>query len=228
MQFKRGRIPMRLPHLDNPKLAELIGILLGDGSIGIYNCRADCKTKTYYRVKVTLNSDEIKYAEYIRRMFIELFGLEPKIRFKKTEKVCEVLIFKKELVEFFTNIVDLRLAPKRGRAIIPNRYLGNKLELDILRGLFDTDGCIVLRKGKYRGFYPVLELKMCFSPMQSQVIDIIHRRRFKFGVYKLERDKIKIQINGRTQFEKWVKEIGFHNPKNIEKAKSVLGAIFKV
>jgi hypothetical protein len=219
---------MKFPRLDNPKLAELIGILLGDGSIGIYNCRADCKTKTYYRVKVTLNSDEIKYAEYIRRLFVELFCLEPKIRFKKTEKVCEVLIFKKEVVEFFTIVVGLKLAPKKGRAIIPNYYLGNKLELDILRGLFDTDGCIVLRKGKYRGFYPVLELKMCFSPMQSQVVDILCRRRFKFGVYKLERDKIKIQINGRAQFEKWVKEIGFHNPKNIEKTETVLSSLFKV
>ncbi|MBI4440532.1 hypothetical protein HY639_00025 [Candidatus Woesearchaeota archaeon] len=51
------------------ELAELIGILLGDGCIGRYVIPAKDKIKMQYRVKITLDSNaDKKYAPLLKKM----------------------------------------------------------------------------------------------------------------------------------------------------------------
>ncbi len=65
------------------KFAELVGILLGDGSISIY--------KRHYRVKVTLNSeDDLEYAHYVNKLFLDVLDTEPIIKFRKGEKTVDL------------------------------------------------------------------------------------------------------------------------------------------
>ncbi len=208
---------IKFPNLKDPKLAEFVGILLGDGSLGIYECKSNGKIKLQYRVKVTLNSiDDKEYVQYVERLIFQLFGLMPIKKFKKNEKVCELLIFRKDILSFLIQKVGLRLAPKWKRAIIPSRYLGSRLELNVLRGYFDTDGSVVITKNNGI-LYPRLEMKVSPSPMQKQIIKILERRKFRFGVYSIGKGKVRIQLNGISQLRKWIKEIGFKNPKHLKK-----------
>src|SRR3989338_3777370 len=163
---------MNFPYIFNNKFAEFVGILLGDGSIGIYG--------TQHRVKITINSvDDLEYAHYVSNLIDSLFEVSPLMRFRKNEQTLDILLFNKGLVNFLTQNVGLRTAPKFERATIPNGFLNTDLELFVLRGLFDTDGCVVITNNNGT-IYPRLELKIIKSPMRQQVVDILRRNGFRF------------------------------------------------
>ena len=210
---------MKKPELQNPKLAELAGILLGDGSIAQYQCKTGKgKTNTQYRTKITLSSLEDSYSEYVEELFLNLFGVEAVRTDRKSENTRDIMSFKKELFFFLTEDVGLKEAPKWERAIVPERYLEDKLEIKVLRGYFDTDGSVVLTNNNGT-LYPRLEMKISPSPMQNQLIEALERQNFHFGSYDIGKGKVRIQMNGKKQLRKWIQEIGFANKKHLDKIK---------
>ena len=202
---------MKFPNKSNRKLAEFIGILLGDGSISIKE----------YRVQITLHKNEINYAIYISRLIIKLFNIKPKIRFRKNENALDIRIFSKQFVDFLLNEIGLVPAPKWNRAVIPDYYIGSRLDKYILRGYFDTDGSIVITNNNGT-IYPRLEMKVCPSPMKNSLIKILKRRNFRFGAYNIENNRTRIQMNGYSQLFKWIKEIGIKNTNQLNKIKKLI------
>ena len=197
----------------NKLLAELIGITLGDGSIMVY--------KNYQAFKITLNSKELNYLEYIDNLLKSLFKTNPIIKFRKGENTVDLFIFKREIIHFLTDKIGLVKSPKWDRAKIPEKYLKNNLDLYILKGLFDTDGCLAVTNNNGT-IYPRLEIKISPSPMQQQFITIFNKYHFKFGVYNIGNGKIRIQLNGKEQLRKWLTLVGFSNEKHLIKSKQFL------
>jgi len=39
-----------------------------------------------------------------------------------------------------------------------------------------------------------------------------------FGVYEIGKGKVRVQMNGKIELEKWSKQIGFHNVKHQRKS----------
>jgi len=196
--------------MDQEKLAELVGIILGDGSINIY--------KNHKRLKITSHSEDIEYAAYISSLFIELFNVKPIVKFRKKENTLDIFVFKREIIYYFLNL-GMKKSPKPNRAIIPEKFLEKKLSKFILRGLFDTDGSVVITNNNGTT-YPRLEIKISESPMQKQVIKLIKEYGFRFGVYNVNDHTVRIQMNGKEQLKKWTKEIGFSNQKHIKKIRN--------
>lgn len=210
------------PRLDDPKLAEFIGILLGDGSIGMYNCKYKTKSKFQYRIQITLHSEyDKRYIKYVEGLIIRLFNTKPIIRRRKKEKAVDILIFSKDILLFLKDKVGVKLAPKWKRAVVPSRYIRNDLEIYVLRGYFDTDGSVVITNNNGI-LYPRLEMKISPSPMQEQIIDMIRRNGFRFGVYQIGKGKVRIQLNGLDQLNKWIEKIGFKNYRHIEKTENLV------
>ena len=212
---------MKFPHLKNKELAEFVGIMLGDGLIGIYKCKHMNKIKTQYQVKVTLDSRNIQYTDYVVDLFKKIFGIEPKLNYKKSENTVDIRCFKKELLIFLTEKVGLKLSPKWNNVLIPKYYLISPYNKLVLKGLFDTDGCLSIFKNN-NVLYPRLELKVSPSPMQKQVADILKERGFRFTIQNLERGKIRIRLSGKSQLEKWLVDVGFSNKIHLEKATNFL------
>lgn len=213
---------MKITHLNNKYLAEIIGILLGDGSIGVYKCRNEKKISIQHRVKITLNSkDDLQYSFYIQELIKNLFGIKTLRRFRSNENTFDILSFNKEFLQFLTNDIGLVLSPKWERARIPDFCFRHNLELQVLKGYFDTDGCIAIVNNNGT-IYPRLEMKVCPSPMQKQFLEILRKYNFRFGAYKIGKGKVRIQLNGVQELRKWCKLIGFSNKKNIERAKQFL------
>ena len=199
---------MRCPAIDTD-FAEFIGILLGDGSIGVYGSQN--------RIKVSLNSiDELDYADYVKNKFIELFDVKPLLRFKKTENCVEVIVFNQKLLKFLINL-GMKTAPKQDNATIPSIFLSDNLVKYVLKGYFDSDGCVALTNNN-GNLYPRLEMKICKSPLQMQFIEILRKISFRFGVYSIGNGAVRIQLNGMKMLEKWLNEIGFSNYKNVERS----------
>ena len=57
---------MKFPKLYDKKLTEFIGILLRDGSMGIYKSIVKNQVKTQYKVQVTLDSREKQYPTMLK------------------------------------------------------------------------------------------------------------------------------------------------------------------
>ncbi|MCH7770938.1 MAG: hypothetical protein IIA49_07965 [Bacteroidetes bacterium] len=138
------------------------------------------------------------------------------MKFRKNENTAELFIFKKEIIDYLTNYIGLKFSPKWNNAIIPYYLLDNDLDLRVLRGYFDTDGCLVTTNNN--GIrYPRLEMKISPSPMQNQFISILKKYNFKFGVYHIGKGKVRVQLNGKNQLKKWKRLVGFSNKKHLEK-----------
>jgi len=207
---------MKFPNLNDSKLAEFIGILLGDGSVSIYKCRNGNKIKLQHRVQITLNSKNKKYIQYISVLIEHLFDIKPIVKFRKNENACDILIFRKSIIDFLISKVGLKLSPKWNRAVIPELFLTKDLEKYVLRGYFDTDGSVVITNNNGT-IYPRLEMKICPSPMRKSFIDILRRLNFRFGIYNIDNNRTRIQINGKEQLIKWVNDVRIKNPEYLQK-----------
>ena len=61
------------------RIAEFIGIMLGDGSIGIYDTKAGNKIKKHHVIKVTLDSRNKKYTNYVSNLMRGVLNVEPRL-----------------------------------------------------------------------------------------------------------------------------------------------------
>jgi len=138
------RRTLKFPIKMSKELAELIGIHFGDGSL--YKDLNHNYTLSYAG---NLKKDR-DYMNYIDFLFYNLFNthLHTKIYIKQNS--IELRLRSKQLFYFYKQCLKLCDGPKKNLSI-PDYIICNKIFLRyFLRGLFDTDGCVVLqRSGKY-------------------------------------------------------------------------------
>lgn len=116
--------------MDNQeKIAEFIGIMLGDGSIGVYKTKAHDKIKMHRVVKVTLDSRNKIYASHVAELMREVLGTEPRINIKKNENAMDISTHKKDRLEYATKTLGLEISPKWGKMKIPLEYEKGNLSL---------------------------------------------------------------------------------------------------
>lgn len=207
--------------MDEERLAEFIGIMLGDGSIGIYDTKAGNKIKKHRVIKVTLDSRNKNYIDYVYRLMGEILGVEPKIHYHKNENAVDIGVFRKERLDYILNEIGLKISPKWGRMEIPEKFMKEKNYPYLLRGLFDTDGSVTIFNNNGI-IYPRIEIRICPSPAQNQFIRIIEHLGFIHKVQNLERGKIRIRISGVKELKKWFEIIGSSNSLYIKRAKRFL------
>lgn len=205
------RIAKQINHpKKSPMLAELVGILIGDGGI------------TDYQVRVILNKETDKeYSRYVTKTFRYLFHLESTIREEKDEKVCEVVISSRNLVKYLR-----KLGLKKGNKIrqqidIPDWIKRNeKLTIACLRGLVDTDGSfyVDIHKLKNRYYFnPGLVFTTCSLPLFLSVKKILRELN-----YHPTGNKRNIFLRREGEIIRYFKEIGSNNPKHILKFEEFL------
>jgi len=202
---------MRYPKNRNSnKIAELIGILLGDGYISY---------PKNPRVKISFNSIvDIEYLQHVKKLIESKFMVNVIVKHRKNENTSNLYVFKRKFIDYLLNDLELKPSPKWNRALIP-KWVTYKLY--VLRGLFDTDGCVV-RTMNNGLLYPRLELKLCPSPMQKQVIEILSKTNLSFGVYDIGKGEVRIQMNGKKNLFMWYDTVGFSNIKHTRKMKQFI------
>ena len=202
-------------------IAEFIGVMLGDGSIGIYDTHARDKIKKHRVVKVTLDSRNKQYTEYVSKLMENVLGFKPTIRFKKNENAVDISTFRKNVFEYVLNDLGLKISPKWNKMEIPKEYTYGKLALIILRGLFDTDGSVTIFNNNGT-IYPRIEIRVMPSPAQNQIINILEKNKFNFKIQRLDKGNIKIRISGKKELKNWFEKVGSSNQLYIERAKQFL------
>lgn len=184
-------------------LAEFIGLMIGDGSIG------------RYQISITLDGKtDVEYANYIVALINSLFGVIPKYR-QCIDKNCIVICVSSiNLVTFLTN-KGLPPGDKlRGGLCIPEWVRKNKLySKACLRGIFDTDGSVfqethTIKTKKYS------YCRMSFVSASHALLDDIHLTLNSLGIKSKIRGNRAVCIENFAEIKKYFIIVGSSNPKH--------------
>jgi intein/homing endonuclease len=206
------------------RLAEFVGIMLGDGSIGQYNTKVKDKIKIHRRVKVTLDSRNKEYINYVATIMKEILRVEPKVYFRKGENAVDISTYRKDALKFVINVIGLKFSPKWNNMVVPEQLRKGKLGLMVLRGLFDTDGCLSMFNNNGT-IYPRIEIRLSPSPAQEQINSILDEYDFHYKIQSQDKGKTRIRISGINELNKWFELIGSSNPIHIKKSQLFLNKV---
>ncbi len=125
---------------DLGNFAELIGITLGDGSVGNY-------PRCQY-LRIYFNPKQRQYIDYVTSLLIRHFKKSPYELFRKDAGVTFLEISLKNMDKHLGIPAGSKI---RNKVKIPGWIWEKPYYLKrCLRGLFDTDGCVYITGGKYK------------------------------------------------------------------------------
>lgn len=136
---------IKIPDKINEEIAELVGILFGDGEL--------CKgTNNSYYLRFSFNSKkERKYASFVNSLLFRNFKIFGKRSTNQKKNCITLQFYSKRLTEYFHDVVGVSYSPKKLEKIPDCIKNDNSLSKAFVRGLFDADGCVTVQKqGKYR------------------------------------------------------------------------------
>ena len=200
-----------IPSEYSEQLAELIGILFGDGCVNFYPNRND------YFIGISGHSvtDFQYHSEFIKKLFQVLFNIEPHMYVHKNQSCVISRLHSKEIFMYLTK--KGVCAGKKLNLAVPEWITHNDLYfISFIRGLFDTDGSVIIRS---RGQHSIsLALKQ--ENIILAVKEFLERKGYFVAYYMNEIYDIRgfhsithcIRINQKKLIRKYAEEIGSSNP----------------
>ena len=184
------------------RLAEFVGVMLGDGGI------------TEYQVRVTLNADDDKkYIDYVKSLLENLFAAPAKRCPRSKQKAVDIIVSRKALVKYCQRLGLPQGSKTKNGADIPNWIKQNKkYQKACIRGLFDTDGCIFNERHKINGkeyAYPRIHFVSTIAKLRNS----IKLSLSSFGLNPRERNERAVTLEKRQDIVQFFSEIESHNPK---------------
>ena len=204
-----------------PGIAELVGVLIGDGYI--YR-----KNRKYQIGIVGSPVNDNEYFEKLKELIFKEWGKEAKAKFRF--RGLRMVFNSKEICSFLIN--DLGLCHGKGKCFkvtIPEEiYKDWNLTKHTLRGIVDTDGSIFASKKHGIDKYPSIEITTTSSNLAIQIKEMLLKNGFKVTLREEKRKKLiglksyKVSLYGQKNLKKWIEEIGFTNPYKLNRALSYL------
>ncbi len=201
--------PIRKPRYSQA-LAEFVGIILGDGSIG------------KSQISITLHSEDDKeYSKFVVKLIKKLFNVYVGICYRKDVKATSYNVSRTELIYFCIEKLGLKKGNKIKQQVdIPDWIKENKLySIACVRGLVDTDGCIFTHRYKVNGkFYNYKKLSFTSysKPLRYSVFKIMKDNGLN-PRFSRDRD---VRLDSIKDMQKYFRIIGSHNPKHLKRLKN--------
>ena len=210
---------MNIPKTITPELAEETGWHIGDGSMNYYV--NGNKKKGLYQLRGHKLDDVEHYNSRIKTLYKSLFEIDIPLRLMDSTGVYGFQIWSNKLIDFKT---ELGLPTgKKNEISIPKLFLNNKeLTKSIIRGIFDTDGCLYLQK-RYNKLYPRIKIVTTSKKLAKQLKEQIIQLGIRATSYECKRKNLNwkplqsIEVRGIVETEKWFSIIKPKNPKFIKK-----------
>ncbi len=206
----------------NKEICEFIGAFIGDGYLGNYG-----KTKKQYVLGISGNKelDEDYFKNYLIPLLKKNFKcINPRLYYRNDENTIMLRINSKELYDWFMDL-GFNSGKKSHTVKIPEKIFNNKkLVKYVIRGIFDTDGCIFFdKRSNYCKPYPRITLQLASMDLINQIEFYLSNH---FNLYTNRSSwngkRSCIEIYGHKQLEKFLKEIGLSNKRHLAKVKMPL------
>lgn len=190
-------------------LAELAGIILGDGGI------------TDYQLKISLNKEtEPEYIEFVVHLIKEIFNEFPKKYYftNRKNKVCDVCIGGVELIEFLKKIGLKKGNKVLRQAGVPRWIKKNKrYSQACLRGLMDTDGCVFYHRHTTKGFL-CFNIGLAFTNHSRPLIEFFYKTLLNNG-FNVKLREYAVYLYRFNEIRRYFEEIGSHNLHHLKRMK---------
>lgn len=187
------------------ELAEILGIMLGDGSIYVL------PEKGIYQVCVAGNkNDEKEYLlNYIRPLFEKVFKIRMNI--KRTNHALYVWKQSKNLV-FTLNKYGLPSGNKKKNNInIPVWMFDKRVYLKkCIRGIFDTDGCLYPKNKTHN--YPTIWFSSAIPNLRKSITNVCKILGYNLSKWKAGRNDA--YIGRKEEILRFARDIKFKNQKH--------------
>lgn len=184
--IKQGWIKIYYPPLQRSgDLAELIGVILGDGYIGKFP-RTESLT-------ISSNSNNIGFIKRYTRLLEKIFGKKPSRGQNEKSKNCiRIRVYQKKI----SKRLGISTGPRKNQNIkIPQWILKNKEYLKrYLRGLYEAEGSFCAHK-------PTYTYKFLFSNRNESLLENVYQALKILGFHP-HRSKYKVQISKKEEVYK--------------------------
>ena len=189
------KVNIKEPILSN-KLAEFIGILLGDGSL----------SESQYDCSFVLNRTyDAPYMKYVSNLIFNLF--EVKCHFYQFKaNAVRMTIYSKRLFEFLVNILQISYG-SQDKFIPPYLLEDESLVKEVLRGIFDTDGSIYLSSKK-----KIINLRSKSEYLKKDITKLLSILKIRYHI-----SDSNINITNHDDVKRFLSTVGSSNLKNIIK-----------
>jgi len=188
------------------RLAEFIGIILGDGHID------------KNEIEITLeHPTELEYAQYIQNLIYSLFRYKTSIKLKP-RNALRIRVYSREIVRKIQSLGLPHGNKIKNNIDIPNFVKKDKTLLKFcIRGLVDTDGGFFFKQKGYHRL--IIEFKNLSPALLNS---------FAWGIHELGFTPSKsgglgavVRIQNQRDVAKYLQEIGTSNSKIINKIKKL-------
>jgi hypothetical protein len=188
----------------NIELAELMGIMFGDGHL------------TNYQASFTTNSDtDYEHALYVSSLFRRLFSIEATMKKRKNQRAVDVIVSSTTLAKYL-NKLGMPIGNKLESGLyIPNWIRGkDSFSKAFLRGIFDTDGCVFIDKHKYKNKV-YSHLGWAFTSLSGEFLEEVKVLLEIFGFRPTRTDKQNsVYLRRQSDVRRYFDFIGTSNSKH--------------
>jgi hypothetical protein len=213
------RLNIKLPQYLNSDLAYLMGVQIGDGCL-----RNPRQRKSQYMISYDGHSINDRYwqAVVLKPLIKKLFNKDVKIRFT-TKGTVNIKFHSKAIFTFLTKVCVISESPKRNIRIPDYIFSSSEaVKRSLLRGLADTDFSLTFKPRTKTTNYPVIFFQTYSQSLHVDTKNLLQALGFrvrgnyrKSSRYGKVHDSYYIQISGRDQLNKWLKEVGFYSFNHI-------------
>ncbi len=201
------------------EMSELLGIMFGDG------CLSHAKNKNVVYISGHKIDDFEYHNQITRKLFLNIFDKKIKIKYRKKENTLFIRFSDKKI---FTCLKKsgMVVGLKNNKLNVPKRIVQDSKHMyPFLRGIVDTDGCIVFSKQhRKRPYYPRIEITNKSKRFLNQLFCFLVNKEF-YGSISNKGRGYRLEIPGFRNLKKWIDFIGFSNPKHIKKIEAHFGPL---
>lgn len=201
----------------NEKEALLLGIILGDGCIGVYD------NNHQYKIQITGHATDDKefLLNVVKPLLKEIFNKNFRVSERRRCKAIDLIAYSKEIFDIINKKWGVEFG-KGKKVFIAEQFVSNpNIMKKIISGFFATDGSLVITNNN-GVWYPRLEFQNTSYTILKQIRKFLASLGIKGGFYKMKRNKsisfgkkiYRLQYNGVKNLLNFRKEIGFINPKH--------------
>ena len=195
------------------RLSEIIGAILGDGNITFYKIG---KKVGVYHVKIAgdYKKDKEYHLNHLKNLMEEIFNLNVKEIVNPNHNERFLAVYSKKLVEFLVKIGLLAGDKIKNQVTIPGWVFNNQIYLrHCVRGLIDTDGSVFRMSQRDSNL-----IRISFTNHNHTLLKDTRNAFIKLGFNpsKIINDR-QFFISKQEEIRKYVKEIGFKNPKHLSR-----------
>lgn len=186
-------------------LAELVGVLMGDGHVG------------KYQVSLVTNAEtDSEHASHVSDLLCSQFGVPVSITRRRDSNALIVLLSSKSTCDHLE-----RLGMPRGNKLAKGLYAPDWIAKNpifvsaFLRGLVDTDGCVYTDQHTIKG-KTYSSLCIAFTSASEPLLDFVYNTLRNRG-FSPSRWGRHVRLRRKKDVYRYAEEIGFSNPKHRRK-----------